>query len=194
MGWGLVAAAGSVPGMQTARLRSELCLWLLGNRAPDTVPEFRGSHARARVCVCVCVCVYTCLCASVQRACVSACAHGRVHALCPCFGVHSRLWPGSSPSGSPVPPPHPPACCCSKHSPSPLPGGRDPSWAQVRGWFLSPKSQGVFFFFFFKSHTKREALKSTAQTPRIPSFWWAHTRDCPAMPAVENPVSRSPEA
>ena len=152
-----------------------------------------------RVCVCVCVCrrVYVQACSAP----VCLLVHMAVCMLCAHVSVCTRAC-GRAPAlgGSPVSPhfsaPVPlPACCCGKHTPSPLPGGRNPGWAQVRGWFLSPKSQGVFFFrSFFKSHTKREALKSTAQTPRIPSFWWEHTRDCPAMPAVENPVSRSPEA
>lgn len=154
---------------------------------------FLNSEEALGVCVCVRVCA--CLCARV-----SAHAHRRartcvrvglcVCALCPCFCAHARLWTSSG-SGwlfcvSPCP------AAVAETLPSPLSGIRDPGWAQVRGWFLSLKSRGfsVCFFFpsFFKSHTKREALKSTTQTPRIPCLLVGNIPgNCPAMLRLKTP-------
>ena len=173
MGWGLIAAAGSVLGLRMACSRSEPCLRLPGNRAPDMVPEFRGS----RVCVCACVCVCVCVC---RRVYVQACSapvcllvHMAVCMLCAHVSVCTRAC-GRAPAlgGSPVSPPFSapvplPACCCGKHTPSPLPGGRNPGWAQVRGWFLSPKSQGVFFSFPFSNPTQREWPSKAQHRPRV---------------------------
>ena len=169
MGWGLISAAGSVPGLRTACLRSEPCLRLPGNRAPDMVPEFRGS----RVCVCVCVCV--CRRVYVQACSAPVCllVHEAVCMLCARVSACTRVC-GRAPAlgGSPVSPllrPRPPAgLLLGKHTPSPLPGGRNPGWAQVRGWLLSPKSQGVFFFVFpFSKPTQRERPSKAQHRPRV---------------------------
>ena len=172
MGWGLISAAGSVPGLRTACLRSEPCLRLPGNRAPDMVPEFRGS----RVCVCVCVCV--CRRVYVQACSAPVCllVHEAVCMLCARVSACTRVC-GRAPAlgGSPVSPllrPRPPAgLLLGKHTPSPLPGGRNPGWAQVRGWFLSPKSQGVFFLsFLFQIPHKERGPQKHSTDPAYPEL------------------------
>lgn len=204
MGWNLGPAAGSVPGLLMRVCDPSLaCAFPGEERGSHTAPVSRGST----------VCVFTRACLSCARVSVGPCkrecactsAHGRVHA-CVSLGVlwccpsactrtpGDRLWVWVALCFSPV---LPPSCCprnTPSHSPPPRPRPpppliKDPGWAQVRGWFCLSKSQRGFLPSFCKSHTKREALKSTTQAADCVPSGGEHTRECPAMPAVPTPCA-----
>lgn len=134
--------------------------------------------ARLHMAVCTRVCPWACSGAALLR------AHARLGTGC------GSGWLFVSPPFSPrpaaletpplTPPPRP-------RPPPPL--IKDPGWAQVRGWFCLSKSQRGFLPSFCKSHTKREALKSTTQAADCVPSGGEHTRECPAMPAVPTPCA-----